>query len=208
MTATTSARLQIFSLDEIRDTLGLTSHDSEVDWSFNFFPCDIRIFEVVANATFHHASPRQGQELDTTQQKHLLQRYQTHWTKNTARYHLEEAYRLAAIIYINELFNLCYGSQETSDLVAGIVHHAEAIPHDTVWFQLLAWPMYQAGVESRWDRQVQNKVLQFYGSIERLTGCRHGRNAAAVLEAAWATPKRHPRTTLPSHVLEGQLVLV
>lgn len=208
MTATTSSRSQVFSLEEIRDNLCLNSSGLDYGWSFEFFPCDIRIFEVIAHATFFGTLTSGTTDFDALRQKEFLQTQQTRRDLGIVWYHLAESYRLAAILYVNELFDLCSGSHEMDTLIDAILSHARAVPLDTNWAQLLCWPLFQVGLESRFDCTVQDNLMEYFRWVETITGCRHGKNAARALRAVWATEIRFPRTKAASNVLEGQLVLV
>jgi hypothetical protein len=214
MTSTTSPRQPVFTQEEVFSYLQLSHSSRGPEWSYDVFPCPVPLFEIITSITFLYKSdnnsnlPQQNILQDAARHKeHLLQWC---WPARISKekMNLFEAYRLGAILYLNGLFHLSTDFLESQRLVSSLMLHAKALPEKTGWSYLLAWPLYQAGLESKHDEETKSWLRYHLQSTVRSVGCLHGQNALNALESAWSGVDCVSRTSVPIGTLEGQLVLI
>lgn len=213
MGATTSSREPVFTQAELYRHTTLKTPTPDQEWSFEVLPCPLFLVDVIASATLMYKSAlRDDMRADQvlTQKalclKHRLLEWQPRPQKTRNRAHLVQAFRSGALLFLNGLFNLGTRHTERSRLVSDVVFHAKAIPRATDWCHMVAWPLYQVGLDSVQDDATQLWLRDHFRSLLLSSGCRHAKHALGALEGLWVTNKEAPsRLSVPPGVLEGFL---
>lgn len=212
MSCTTSSREPLFTWAEVRWYIDHFRPGRGAEWSLDSFQGTLFQFEVIASVTFHHklqvAGLKSAQDArnEAAHEKQRLLQQEVPLTTPAQR-HLVESFQAGALLYTNGLFNLAADCSETQQLVAAIMAHASALSVVPARLQLLAWPLYQAGLDSKTD-ETKTLIRHHFLSMVNTIGCRHGENGLRALEAVWSSEFSSSRASVPSALLEGPLVLI